>query len=130
MIFSVQEMYVKMLTTLLSFVLAKFEENEEKIPTISTLNGYVHNLFSTAEFNQMELLLLNFFSWNLDLPTPVHFMEYYLIHAISLQDCQSGRSLDDCTKPMAYTRKYVHYFLEIALQGEILKCKILVHTET
>lgn len=109
------------LTTLLSCLSAKFEENEEKIPTISTLNGYVHNLFSTAEFHQMELLLLNFFSWNLDLPTPVHFMEYYLIHAISVQDCQSGRSLDDCTKPMAYTRKYVHYFLEIALQGGIGK---------
>jgi len=67
----------------------------------------------------MELILLNFFSWNLDLLTPVHFMEYYLMHAISAQDCQTGRRLDDCTKPMAYTRKYVHYFLEIALQGEI-----------
>lgn len=107
----------KTLIAFIPFVSAKFEENEEKIPTISTLNGFVHNVFSVAEFNQMELLLLNFFCWNLDLPTPVNFMEFYLIHAISAQDCQSGRSIEDCSKPMAYTRKYVHYFLEIALQG-------------
>lgn len=69
----------------------------------------------------MELLLLNFFCWNLDLPTPVNFMEYYLVHAISPQDCQSGKSKEDCSKPMTYTRKYVHYFLEIALQGMIFE---------
>lgn len=110
-----RKLYLVALSCLL--LAAKFEENEDKIPTISTLNAYVHNLFSAPEFHQMELLLLNFFSWNLDLPTPVHFMEYYLIHAISATDCQSGgRSLEDNTKPMAYTRKYVHYFLEIALQ--------------
>ena len=100
---------------------AKFEENEENIPTIHTLNSFVHHVFSTAEFHQMELLLLNFFCWNLDLPTPVNFMEYYLVHAISPQDCQSGKSKEDCSKPMTYTRKYVHYFLEIALQGMIFE---------
>ncbi|CAH3030024.1 unnamed protein product, partial [Porites evermanni] len=114
--FDIQEPQLHLVALSCLLLAAKFEENEEKIPTISTLNGFVHNVFSVAEFNQMELLLLNFFCWNLDLPTPVNFMEFYLIHAISAQDCQSGRSIEDCSKPMAYTRKYVHYFLEIALQ--------------
>ncbi|XP_029201203.1 cyclin-J-like [Acropora muricata] len=114
--FDIQEPQLHLVALSCLLLAAKFEENEEKIPTIHTLNSFVHHVFSTAEFHQMELLLLNFFCWNLDLPTPVNFMEYYLVHAISPQDCQSGKSKEDCSKPMTYTRKYVHYFLEIALQ--------------
>ena len=67
----------------------------------------------------MELMILDFFGWRMDLPNPVQFMEYYLVHAVTLQDSQGGRMLVDLIKPMAYVRKYVHYFLEISLQGKV-----------
>lgn len=95
---------------------AKFEENEEKIPTISTLNKFVNDIFQQSEFTQMELLLLDFFKWNVDLPTPVHFMEYYLSRAVMDLDSQE-KVTDDVPKINTYIRKYVHYFLEISLQG-------------
>ena len=39
------------------------------IPRIQTLNYFVQNAFLANEFRQMELLLLEFFCWNLILPT-------------------------------------------------------------
>jgi hypothetical protein len=65
----------------------------------------------------MELLLLNFFKWSIDLPTPVQFMEYYLARALLDLDSQTGMILVDTSKISTYLRKYVHYFLEISLQG-------------
>lgn len=79
-------------------------------------------MFTKTEYYRMELMLLDFFSWNLDLPNPVQFMEFYLVHAVTQQDSQGGRMITDCTKPKAYVRKYVHYFLEISLQG---KCRFI-----
>ena len=55
------------------FFSAKFEECDVKIPRIQTLNYFVQNAFLTNEFRQMELLLLEFFCWNLVLPTSGNF---------------------------------------------------------
>lgn len=96
---------------------AKFEENEDKIPTIATLNKFVNDIFKQTEYHQMELLLLNFFKWNIDLPTPVQFMEHYLARALMDLDSESGGVVLDTSRIGTYMRKYVHYFLEISLQG-------------
>jgi len=99
------------------FFPAKFEENEEKIPTIATLNKFVNDVFQQSEYHQMELLLLDFFKWNVDLPTPVHFMEYYLSRALKDMDDDEKTVSDEIPRIYSYVRKYVHYFLEISLQG-------------
>lgn len=65
----------------------------------------------------MELMLLKFFAWRLDFPTSTQFMDFYVAHSVTSQDCQGGRAITDCAKPKIYMKKYVHYFLEISLQG-------------
>lgn len=65
-----------------------------------------------------ELLLLEAFDWNLCLPTPAHFLDYYLLASVSQKDqhCHSWpptcpRKTKECLK------EYAHYFLEVTLQG-------------
>ena len=68
----------------------------------------------------MELLLLDHFSWNVDLPTSASFVDVFLVHAVLSDDNHSGRPLNNCAKARVYVKKYVHYFLEISLQGTYL----------
>ena len=105
------------LVALTCFLLAaKFDEIENRIPTIEQLNFFVHNSFERSEFHAMELLLLDHFSWNVDLPTAASFVDMFLVHSVLDDDSHSGRPLNNCTKARVYVKKYVHYFLEISLQ--------------
>lgn len=105
------------LVALTCFLLAaKFDEIENRIPTIEQLNSFVHNSFDRSEFHAMELLLLDHFSWNVDLPTSASFVDMFLVHSVLNDDNHSGRPLNNCAKARVYVKKYVHYFLEISLQ--------------
>jgi len=101
-------------------VTAKFEECENNIPKISELNrlAAANCAYSTQQFLSMELRLLQFFRWNIGLPTAAHFFEYYLVDSVAPTDCFEGRSLDGQAASVVSTMsKYVVYFLEISLQG-------------
>ncbi|EDO49306.1 predicted protein [Nematostella vectensis] len=112
--FIIQESQLHLLALTALLLAAKFDENENQIPDISTLNKFVNNTYQHAEYHQMELLLLEFFNWNIDLPTPVQFLEYYLAKATI--DYKESEMTIDYKKTSTYLRKYVYYFLEISFQ--------------
>lgn len=101
----------------------KFEDREDHVPKLEqinstrVLNGQNFTL-TKKELLSTELLLLEAFSWNLCLPTPAHFLDYYLSASVSQKDrhCHSWpatcpRKTKECLK------EYAHYFLEVTLQG-------------
>jgi len=66
----------------------------------------------------MELRVLQFFDWNISLPTAAHFFEYFLVDCVTADDYFEGRILgSQATTAIATMSKYVVYFLEISLQG-------------
>lgn len=67
---------------------------------------------------KMELLLLETFGWNLCMPTPAHFIDYYLHAAVQEGDLHNGWPLSSLSKTKAFMDKYTHYFLEVSLQGK------------
>lgn len=101
----------------------KFEDREDRVPKLEQINST--RILSSQNFSltkkellSTELLLLEAFSWNLCLPTPAHFLDYYLLASISQKDhhCHSWpttcpRKTKECLK------EYAHYFLEVTLQG-------------
>ncbi|XP_023992228.1 cyclin-J-like protein [Salvelinus sp. IW2-2015] len=64
----------------------------------------------------MELLLLETFSWNLCMPTPAHFIDYYLQASVQEGDLYNGWPLSSLSKTKTFMDKYTHYFLEVSLQ--------------
>lgn len=66
---------------------------------------------------KMELLLLETFDWNLCMPTPAHFIDYYLHAAVQEGDLYNGWPLSSLSKTKVFMDKYTHYFLEVSLQG-------------
>uniref|UniRef100_A0A3Q2IKR6 Cyclin-J-like protein n=1 Tax=Equus caballus TaxID=9796 RepID=A0A3Q2IKR6_HORSE len=104
---------------------SKFEDREDHVPKLEQINST--RILSSQSFTltkkellSTELLLLEAFGWNLCLPTPAHFLDYYLSASVSQKDhhCHSwptacARKTKECLK------EYAHYFLEVTLQDHI-----------
>lgn len=105
----------------------KFEEREDRVPKLETLNSLgcmsSMNLVLTKQgLLHMELLLLETFQWNLYLPTAAHFIEYYLSIAVNEADLHDGWPMACLEKTVLYMTKYADYFLEVSLQGKLKFC--------
>nr|XP_054765820.1 cyclin-J-like [Lytechinus pictus] len=98
------------------FTVTKFEEKEVKVVKLTNLANQI-NSDETAkkEFFQMELLLLDFFDWNVSVPTALHFVDYFLMDSIGPNDLHGGKPLTNFDA-LIYLERYAQYFLEISLQ--------------
>lgn len=108
----------------LLLIAGKFEEREDRVPKLETLNSLgcmsSMNLVLTKQgLLHMELLLLETFQWNLYLPTAAHFIDYYLSIAVHEGDLHDGWPMTCLEKTKLYMAKYVDYFLEVSLQGRL-----------
>ncbi|XP_070539818.1 cyclin-J-like isoform X1 [Ptychodera flava] len=117
--FDVEESQLHLVALSCLLVAAKFEERDINIPEISRLNKYVDYSYKWQDFLQMELLLLDFFSWNVCIPTSAHFLEYYIQESIGENDLHAGRKLENPWKAKLYMEKYSNYFLDISLQDHV-----------
>lgn len=104
------------------FFPGKFEEKEDRVPKLEQLNslGFMCSLnlvLNKRDLIKMELLLLETFGWNLCMPTPAHFIDYYLHASVQEGDLYNGWPLSSLSKTKAFMDKYTHYFLEVSLQG-------------
>lgn len=116
-------MFIKLIVCV-SLFLGKFEEKEDRVPKLEQLNslGFMCSLnlvLNKKDLVKMELLLLETFDWNLCMPTPAHFIDYYLHASVQEDDLYNGWPLSSLTKTKIFMDKYTHYFLEVSLQGRL-----------
>ncbi|XP_023132444.1 cyclin-J isoform X2 [Amphiprion ocellaris] len=122
---TLQQLHMVSLSCLL--LASKFEEREDRVPKLETLNSLgcmsSMNLVLTKQgLLHMELLLLETFQWNLYLPTAAHFIEYYLSIAVHEGDLHDGWPMTCLEKTKVYMAKYADYFLEVSLQDHVFLC--------
>ncbi|XP_034235327.1 cyclin-J isoform X2 [Thrips palmi] len=67
-------------------IASKFEEYDIRTPKISQLNSVANNRYSTSDFHDLEVMMLTFFDWNLNIPTAAHFAEYYSLFTVTRTD--------------------------------------------
>ncbi|KAM8764751.1 LOW QUALITY PROTEIN: cyclin-J-like protein [Rhynchonycteris naso] len=104
---------------------SKFEDREDHVPKLEQINST--RVLSSQNFTltrkellSTELLLLEAFGWDLCLPTPAHFLDYYLLAASSQKDQHCHSWPATCPrKTKECLREYAHYFLEVTLQDPI-----------
>lgn len=108
-----------------SLLTGKFEDKEEKVPKLAQMNNFafmcsINLVLTKKELLKVELLLLESFNWNLCLPTPAHYVDYYLFASVSESDLHNGWPVTSVTEVKMFMEKYVYYFLEVSLQGNLL----------
>ncbi|XP_066927049.1 cyclin-J-like isoform X1 [Clytia hemisphaerica] len=99
------------------YVATKVDERDDLIPRVQTLKSIFTNDFEVEDFLEMELNIMSLLEWRLLLPTPVHFIGFYLEYSIDENDKHSGETITHPQKAKMYLRKYTMYFLEVALQN-------------
>nr|XP_040034029.1 cyclin-J [Gasterosteus aculeatus aculeatus] len=122
---TVQQLHMVSLSCLL--LASKFEEREDRVPKLETLNSLgcmtsMNLVLTKQSLLHMELLLLESFQWNLYLPTAAHFIEYYLSIAVHEGDLHDGWPMTCLEKTKLYMAKYADYFLEVSLQDHMFLC--------
>ncbi|KAM6251650.1 cyclin-J-like protein [Porphyrio hochstetteri] len=100
---------------------SKFEEKEDKVPKLDQLNSLVYMcnvnvVLNKKDLLRMEMLLLENFNWNLCLPTPAHYIDYYLYGSTGENDLHNGWPITSLTKIKGFLEKYAYYFLDFSLQ--------------
>ncbi|NWU63049.1 CCNJL protein, partial [Pterocles burchelli] len=100
---------------------SKFEEKEDKVPKLENLNNLaymcnVNIVLNKKDLLRMEMLLLENFNWNLCLPTPAHYIDYYLCVSIGENDLHNGWPITSLTKIKDFLEKYAYYFLDFSVQ--------------
>lgn len=108
-----------------SLLAGKFEEKEDKVPKLEHLNNLAYTCNVSVVLNKedllrMEVLLLENFNWNLCLPTPAHYIDYYLYVSVGENDLHNGWPITSLTKIKHFLEKYVYYFLDCSVQGKRL----------
>uniref|UniRef100_A0A672V2E3 Cyclin-J-like protein n=1 Tax=Strigops habroptila TaxID=2489341 RepID=A0A672V2E3_STRHB len=100
---------------------SKFEEKEDKVPKLELLNNLaymcnVNVVLNKQDLLTIEILLLENFSWNLCMPTPAHYIDYYLYVSIGENDLHNGWPITSPTKVKDFLEKYAYYFLDFSVQ--------------
>jgi hypothetical protein len=97
-------------------VAAKFEEAEERVPSMADLVAYADNPnYTVYDLHEMERMILHKLDWNLSCHSTLHYLEYFLSKgSIYEADTIKGKFLPK--KVPRYIKKYVLFFTEICLQ--------------
>ncbi|NWX83670.1 CCNJL protein, partial [Nothoprocta pentlandii] len=116
---TVKQLYVISMACLL--LASKFEEKEDRVPKLEQLNSLVYMysvnvILNKKDLLRMELFLLDNFNWNLCLPTPAHYIDYYLFASIGENDLHNGWPITSLTKVKPFLEKYAYYFLDFSVQ--------------
>ena len=91
------------------------EEKDGNVPRCSQLNTFVKNYFPLSDYFSLEMVMLNFFSWNICIPTSCDFTSLLLPHAIHPNDHHNAGPLLSFLKAEAYFQEYVQFFLKVSL---------------
>eukprot|EP00092_Neocalanus_flemingeri_P084064 GFUD01105574.1.p1 GENE.GFUD01105574.1~~GFUD01105574.1.p1 ORF type:complete len:287 (-),score=69.67 GFUD01105574.1:289-1149(-) len=107
------QLYLVCLGSLL--LAAKMEEKDGNVPRCSQLNIFVKNFFPLSDFFSLELVMLNYFHWNICLPTPCYFTSLLIPHSILPTDHHNSGPILSFSKAQAYFQEYVQYFLKVSM---------------
>jgi len=107
------QLYLVCLGSLL--LAAKIEEKDGNVPRCSQLNAFVKNFFPLSDFFSLEMVMLNYFNWNICLPTTCYFTSILLPHAIQPSDHHNSGPILSFIKAQAYFQEYVEFFLKVSL---------------
>jgi len=103
------------LVALGGLLLAAKMEEDGNVPKCMKLNSFVKSYFTITDFYSIELVMLNYFQWNVSVPTSYYCSALLLPYAILDTDKLLSGPILNYSKAHAYFEEYVQYFLRVGL---------------
>ncbi|KAJ8025506.1 Cyclin-J [Holothuria leucospilota] len=99
-------------------IATKFEDKEDMVMKLGRfVRRVINGIISQDEFLLLELEVLDMFDWRVNVPTAVHFLDYFLQVAVTDQEKYKGIQEGVKFNAPVYIKKYTKYFLDISLQN-------------
>lgn len=93
-LYQMSEDQLRLLAFLTVYLAAKTAENERKLPNLKDVVAYFQNEFSVEDFATYEMKIVQLFNWNLNIRTPLTFVNFFFARGIvSSDDLHSNESL-------------------------------------
>jgi len=103
------------LVALGGLLLAAKMEEDGNVPKCVKLNSFVKYYFTMNDFYSIELVMLNYFQWNISIPTAYYCAALLLPWGILDTDKLLSGPILSYSKAHAYYEEYVQYFLRVSL---------------
>jgi len=101
-------------------VAAKWNEKEERVPTLRRLGRALRREYAVGSLRTMELNVLNVLSFELKVVLPLDFVQWAIARgAVWSDDTLRGqrRPLQHHEHTKLYLLKFAHFFLDVAVQS-------------
>eukprot|EP01083_Nonionella_stella_P022860 63175_1 len=131
--------YLQMVAASCLLIAIKYNEREEKVPSLYKLSSVCNKQYTPSEFKPMELKILNLLSFELKVVLPIHFLEYYIDVASGgcvFDDDALGthRDLHLNKQSNVYLNKFAIFFCDMLCQDysfyqylpSIVACAVLI----
>ncbi len=96
-------------------VAAKFEEVDDRAPSLSLLFVKCNRKFSIAQLRTTELSVLQQLNWELKSSTPMHFILHFVSQGVIFPS-DTIESHPVTSAVVRYVRKYAEFFADLCLQ--------------
>ena len=103
------------LVALGGLLLAAKMEEDGNVPKCVKLNSFVKHYFTINDFYSIELVILNYFQWNISVPTAYYCAALLLPWGLLDTDKHHSGPILNFSKAHAYFEEYVQYFLRVSL---------------
>jgi len=98
-------------------IAAKMEERDEDFPHLSDLRDATDGMYSDELIFQMELEILNLFSWRTCIVTSLHFIGHFMPFAHTPDDDRiDGVLIPSSGNVLSHIEKYAEFFADFCLQ--------------
>lgn len=65
---------------------AKLEDSDNKVPKMSELNSIINNQYPLRDYISVEIMVMEFFSFDIAMLTYSHFVEYFIFLTVNEMD--------------------------------------------
>jgi len=100
---------------------AKIEEQDDKVPRVSTLTGFCGNIFSKEIVLRMESWILNTFKWEMLVITTINFLEYYLQACLGPTELIRNPHIRNYELSKAHLCKTAEFFVDLSEHHSIFR---------
>jgi len=115
-VMDVQKNKLQLVAMACILIAAKYEEQEDAIPTLAELNECSNNAFTIECIKAMEVDVLRALHWTINAITPIHFITLFQGRGIVFQNDSFEGGPQSRSQVLKYIKKYVNFFAELSLQ--------------
>lgn len=114
-LYAIEKKQLKMVCFMALNLAAKMEENNSKIPELCAIVQLFENQFTADELANCEVLLAGVLGYNINIKTPLTFVNYFMSRGVISSDDLISTSAHEINKKLEQFEQLVSFFMHLSI---------------